>query len=193
MRRAFGLIPALLLSCAHPSEVAAPPVASPAPPATTPAALPTATTSAVAAAPMQPPAPEVSGYDKPPQNVLDVLHAPAPAAPMMSPTRDRMLLVSWVAYPSISQVAEPYLKLAGVRAVEPCGTHRKHDTAGGYGVVRRAARRPSRCSTSRPARRRRSRCRRAAASTAWRGQPMASTSRSATPRPTRSSCGSVMA
>src|SRR3569833_442012 len=132
MRRAFGLLPALLLSCAHPTEVTTTPVASPAPPPTTPAALPTAT-AAAAATPAQTSVPEVSGYDKPPQNVLDVLHAPAPARPMMSPTRDRILLVSWVTYPSITQVAEPYLKLAGVRLAPR--TRRKHDTAGGYGVA----------------------------------------------------------
>jgi len=72
-------------------------------------------------------------YNKPPQHVLDVLHAPSPPSPFMSPTRERMLLVSWVEYPSIGQVAEPYLKLAGVR-VEP-RTRRKHDTPGGYGVA----------------------------------------------------------
>ena len=74
-----------------------------------------------------------SGYDKPPQNVLDVLHAPSPPNPYVSPTRDRILLVSWVWYPSITQVAEPFLKLAGVR-VEP-RTRRKHDTPGGYGIA----------------------------------------------------------
>jgi dipeptidyl aminopeptidase/acylaminoacyl peptidase len=80
-----------------------------------------------------PPTPLPSGYNKPPQNVLDVLHAPAPPRPIVSPTRDTILLVSWVSFPPISQVAEPYLKLAGVR-VEP-RTRRKHDTAGGYGVA----------------------------------------------------------
>ncbi len=35
-------------------------------------------------------------------------------------------------YPSIARVAEPFLRLAGVR-VEP-RTRRKHDTPGGYGV-----------------------------------------------------------
>jgi hypothetical protein len=34
-----------------------------------------------------------SGYDKPPQNVLDVLHAPSPPHPYVSPTGDRILLV----------------------------------------------------------------------------------------------------
>ena len=74
-----------------------------------------------------------AGYDKPPQYVLDVLHAPAPPRPMLSPTRTNVLLVSWVQYAPIAQVAEPYLRLAGVR-VEP-RTRRKHDTQGGYGVA----------------------------------------------------------
>lgn len=43
-----------------------------------------------------------------------------------------MLLVSYVDYPSMARVAEPYLKLAGVR-LEP-RTRRRHDTAGGYGI-----------------------------------------------------------
>ncbi len=80
------------------------------------------------------PGPErVSGYDLPPQYVLDVLHAPAPPRPVLSPTRASVLLVSWVQYPPMAQVSEPFLKLAGVR-VEP-RTRRKHDTPGGYGVA----------------------------------------------------------
>jgi dipeptidyl aminopeptidase/acylaminoacyl peptidase len=78
-------------------------------------------------------APASSGYDKPPQYVLDVLHAPSPPNPYVSPTGDRILLVSWVKYPPIAQVAEPFLRLAGVR-VEP-RTRRKHDTPGGYGIA----------------------------------------------------------
>src|ERR1043166_1154675 len=74
-----------------------------------------------------------AAYDQPPQNVLDVLHAPAPPRPILSPTRGSVLLVANVTYPPISQVAEPYLKLAGVR-LEP-RTRRKHDTPGGYGVA----------------------------------------------------------
>src|SRR5690242_8864663 len=79
------------------------------------------------------PALAASGYDKPPQAVLDVLHAPSPPQPLVSPTRDTILLVSWVKYPPIAQVAEPYLKLAGVRV--EVRTRRKHDTQGGYGVA----------------------------------------------------------
>jgi dipeptidyl aminopeptidase/acylaminoacyl peptidase len=88
--------------------------------------------SEVPAAP-SPAAATASGYNRPPQHVLDVLHAPAPPQPNVSPTRDTILLVSWVQYPPIAQVAEPFLKLAGVR-VEP-RTRRKHDTPGGYGVA----------------------------------------------------------
>src|SRR3954469_17243839 len=90
-------------------------------------------TATIASAADGPGAERVSGYDLPPQYVLDVLHAPAPPRPILSPTRGSALLVSWVQYPAMAQVAEPFLKLAGVR-VEP-RTRRKHDTAGGYGVA----------------------------------------------------------
>ena len=74
-----------------------------------------------------------SGYNKPPKNILHVMHAPSPPNPVMSPTNDRILLVSWQDYPSISRVATPFLRLAGVR-VEP-KNHSKHDTPGGYGIT----------------------------------------------------------
>jgi dipeptidyl aminopeptidase/acylaminoacyl peptidase len=74
-----------------------------------------------------------SGYDKPPKNILDVMHAPSPPIPEVSPTQDTILLVSWQDYPSISRVATPFLRLAGVR-VEP-KNHSKHDTPGGYGIT----------------------------------------------------------
>jgi len=87
----------------------------------------------VAAAASPPEQAAESRYDKPPQYVLDVLHAPAPPVPYVNPTNDRILLVAWVEYPPMAQVAEPFLKLAGVR-VEP-RTRRKHDTPGGYGIA----------------------------------------------------------
>src|SRR5207248_10332478 len=96
------------------------------------AALFSAATLAISAAPESAPD-RPSGYDRPPQYVLDVLHAPAPAFPVLSPTRANALLVSWVSYPPMAQVAEPILQLAGVR-VEP-RTRRKHDTPSGYGVA----------------------------------------------------------
>ena len=94
-------------------------------------AIVAACASAPSASP--PPAATASGYNQPPQNVLDVLHAPPPPQPSVSPTRETILLISDVEYPPIAQVAEPFLRLAGVR-VEP-RTRRKHDTEGGYGVA----------------------------------------------------------
>ena len=73
------------------------------------------------------------GYDQPPRNILDVLHAPAPPTPSVSPTRQAMLLVSWQEFPPMSRVATPYLKLAGARI--EIANHSKHDTPGGYEAV----------------------------------------------------------
>ena len=61
------------------------------------------------------------------------MHAPSAPMPRVSPTQDSILLVSWQDYPSISRVATPFLRLAGVR-VEP-KNHSKHDTPGGYGIT----------------------------------------------------------
>ena len=74
-----------------------------------------------------------SGYNQPPKNILDVMRAPSPPMPRVSPTQDSILLVSWQDYPPISRVATPFLRLAGAR-VEP-KNHSKHDTPGGYGIT----------------------------------------------------------
>src|SRR5580700_4624592 len=74
-----------------------------------------------------------SGYNQPPKNILDVMHAPSPPVPRVSPTQDAILLVSWQDYPSIARVSTPFSRLAGVR-VEP-KNHSKHDTPGGYGIT----------------------------------------------------------
>ena len=74
-----------------------------------------------------------SGYNQPPKNILDVMLAPSPPVPEVSPTHDAILLVSWQDYPSISRVATPFLRLAGAR-VEP-KNHSKRDTPGGYGIT----------------------------------------------------------
>jgi len=74
-----------------------------------------------------------SGYNQPPKNILDVMHAPSPPTPKVSPTLDTILLVSMQDYPPISRVATPFLRLAGAR-VEP-KNHSKHDTPGGYGIT----------------------------------------------------------
>ncbi len=74
-----------------------------------------------------------SGYNVPPKNILDVMRAPSPPYPLVSPTHDTILLLTLQNYPSISRVATPFLRLAGVR-VEP-RNHSKHDTPGGYGIT----------------------------------------------------------
>jgi dipeptidyl aminopeptidase/acylaminoacyl peptidase len=123
-----------LVACTPPATVAQCP--------TSPLPIAVAATPSVAAPVASAPAAVVtpptatatpSGYNQPPKHVLDVLHAPSPPQPFASPTRETILLVSWVQYPAMAQVAEPFLKLAGVR-VEP-RTRRKHDTPGGYGVA----------------------------------------------------------
>ena len=107
---------AALAACAPPPVV--PSSSSP------PPAAPAATSMGVLApSPLAPvPAPvEASGYDKPPRNVLDVLHAPSPPSPYINPTHDTILLASWVEYPPMSRVVEPFLRPRGSsgRAKEP--------------------------------------------------------------------------
>jgi dipeptidyl aminopeptidase/acylaminoacyl peptidase len=62
-------------------------------------------------------------YQKPPQAVLDVLNAPVPPTGALSPTRDYMLLAQGVRYPPISELAQPMLRLAGLR-INPSTTGR---------------------------------------------------------------------
>jgi dipeptidyl aminopeptidase/acylaminoacyl peptidase len=95
--------------------------------------LATALLACAAPAPVAAQPEATSGYNQPPKNILDVMHAPSPPFPEVSPTYDTILLVSVQDYPSISRVATPYLRLAGVR-VEP-KNHSKHDTPGGYGIT----------------------------------------------------------
>lgn len=56
-----------------------------------------------------------SRYQQPPKQVLDVLRAPAPATASVNPTRDALLLLTTVRYPSIADLARPFQRLAGVR------------------------------------------------------------------------------
>jgi dipeptidyl aminopeptidase/acylaminoacyl peptidase len=105
-----------------------------APPANAPVAAPCPSPQvAVTAAPPAPSAaPARSTYDKPPQAILDVLRAPAPPSVYVAPGANDLLLVRFVEYPSIARVAEPFLRLAGVR-VEP-RNHSRHDASSGYGI-----------------------------------------------------------
>ncbi len=71
-------------------------------------------------------------YRQPPEPLLGVMRAPLPALPVPDPTGARILFVQRGQYPSVARVAEPYLKLAGVR-VEP-RMHARHDMSSGYGI-----------------------------------------------------------
>lgn len=64
-------------------------------------------------------------YKKPPQAVLDVLNAPASPAAFLSPSRDYMVLATPLRYPPITELAQPMLRLAGLR-INPntSGPHR---------------------------------------------------------------------
>jgi hypothetical protein len=55
------------------------------------------------------------GYQKPPQSVMDILNAPSSPNVSIAPTRDRMLMAQGERYPSIAELAEPMLRLAGQR------------------------------------------------------------------------------
>ncbi|KAJ3492804.1 hypothetical protein NLG97_g5139 [Lecanicillium saksenae] len=73
-----------------------------------------------------------SGYKQPPSDILDVMRAPALPIPVPSPAGDRIILVSQAKYPSISHIATPYLRLAGVRV--ETANHNRRNTAGGHGI-----------------------------------------------------------
>ena len=54
-------------------------------------------------------------YKKPPRAILDVINAPEPPDVFLSPDCGRMALARPMDYPAIADLAEPVLKLAGVR------------------------------------------------------------------------------
>ena len=54
-------------------------------------------------------------YKQPPKNIMDVLNSPAIPAVSVSPVRDRIALLEPLRYPPISELAQPMLRLAGVR------------------------------------------------------------------------------
>jgi dipeptidyl aminopeptidase/acylaminoacyl peptidase len=54
-------------------------------------------------------------YKQPPKDIMDVLNAPAIPVVSVSPVRDRIALLEPLRYPPISELAQPMLRLAGVR------------------------------------------------------------------------------
>lgn len=66
-------------------------------------------------------------YQKPPQEILEVLHAPLPPAVSVSPKLDRLALLDRVSYPSIAELARPMKRLAGLR-IDPSNNARHSPT-----------------------------------------------------------------
>lgn len=56
-----------------------------------------------------------TGYKKPPQPILDVLNAPLPPAVFVGPTREFVIIAQALRYPPLSELAQPMLRLAGLR------------------------------------------------------------------------------
>jgi dipeptidyl aminopeptidase/acylaminoacyl peptidase len=57
----------------------------------------------------------VDVYQKPPKEVLDILNAPPTPTILVSPTKDRLLLITTLRYPPISDLSQPMLRIAGLR------------------------------------------------------------------------------
>ncbi|HEY1861230.1 MAG TPA: hypothetical protein VGG61_12785, partial [Gemmataceae bacterium] len=56
-----------------------------------------------------------STYQKAPKTIAEILDAPAQPQALLSPTREQLLLVETARYPSIADLSEPMLRLAGLR------------------------------------------------------------------------------
>ena len=54
-------------------------------------------------------------YKKPPKEIMDVLDAPAIPGTSISPSRDKIALLTPNRYPPIADLAQPMLRLAGTR------------------------------------------------------------------------------
>jgi dipeptidyl aminopeptidase/acylaminoacyl peptidase len=75
-------------------------------------------------------APQTSGpakplYRKPPKVITDILESPAPPMTLVSPTRDRVLVIDSMRHPPISDLAQPMLRIAGLR-INPATNGRHH-------------------------------------------------------------------
>ena len=66
-----------------------------------------------------------TAYKLPPKAVVDLVDAPLPAQAVVSPTGDAVLLVDPEAYPPIAVLAEPMLRLAGVRITPATGCRQR--------------------------------------------------------------------
>ena len=73
-------------------------------------------------------------YRQPPADIVAILDAPPPPRAIESPTRDALLLVEMKPYPSIEVVAQPVLRLAGLRINPKAGCLQRTITYTGLSV-----------------------------------------------------------
>ena len=64
-------------------------------------------------------------YRKPPKVITDILESPAPPTTLVSPSRDRVLVIDSLRHPPIADLAQPMLRIAGLR-INPATNGRHH-------------------------------------------------------------------
>ncbi|HLF20772.1 MAG TPA: S9 family peptidase, partial [Bacteroidota bacterium] len=64
-------------------------------------------------------------YKLPPKEVVDILDASPTPFVVVSPLRDRMLLVDYKPHPSIAFISQPFLRIAGLRINPELGTRQR--------------------------------------------------------------------
>jgi dipeptidyl aminopeptidase/acylaminoacyl peptidase len=64
-------------------------------------------------------------YQKPPAAIRQVLESPAPPLTLVSPTHDRVLVIDSLRHPPVSDLAQPMLRIAGLR-INPATNGRHH-------------------------------------------------------------------
>ena len=69
--------------------------------------------------------PEKPIYRKPPKVITDILESPAPPLTLVSPSRDRVLVIDSLRHPPIADLAQPMLRIAGLR-ISPATNGRHH-------------------------------------------------------------------
>src|SRR5947209_17949091 len=88
------------------------------------------------------PASAQTAYQRPPKEVTAILDAPPPTTVSASPTGEFALLVQTGRYPSIAEVAEPAVGLAGLRVNPQTNGPAREPRVNGLAVVRLAGGEP---------------------------------------------------
>src|SRR5688500_7090707 len=83
-----------------------------------------------------------TAYRKPPAPVGDILSAPPPPGVSLSPTRDTLLLTHRTRYPAVAELAQPMLRLAGVRVNPATNGPHPGPRGTGFSLLRLSADQP---------------------------------------------------